>query len=151
MFKSLVVPGLAERRPSLIVGDIIHVQEHAISSDQWFGGYVHVTEDYSVALKFATSFNSIRGERYDVRFSLSRGPLRRMHQSLDTACPARLLFPKPSHRHITLPTNQTDALSLFNRNIEQNPHQSLAVRSILHLPRGSPPFIVFGPSVFSIC
>ncbi|KAG8917571.1 hypothetical protein FRC00_013438, partial [Tulasnella sp. 408] len=74
------VPGLAEKRPSVIVGDRIKVRNHKQRTEHWFRGFVHVVEQLQVGLKFAPSFNSFRGQKYDVRFELNRLTLRRMHQ-----------------------------------------------------------------------
>ncbi|KIJ63043.1 hypothetical protein HYDPIDRAFT_41313, partial [Hydnomerulius pinastri MD-312] len=61
----LEVPGLAEKRPSVLVGDRILVHKHGAPEGQWFEGYVHFV------------FN-----------------LERQHQALDTAfSPERILFP----------------------------------------------------------
>jgi hypothetical protein len=38
---SLAVPGLAEKRPSVIVGDRILVKHHGSSKPHWWEGFVH--------------------------------------------------------------------------------------------------------------
>jgi helicase MOV-10 len=109
-----------------------------------------VVEDIRVGLQLANSLHYFPGQRYSVRFSLSRLPLRRMHQALDTAFfPPRVLFPKPLHRLISMRPTESHILSVrpVNRTIMGNAPQLLAVTSIINLPQGSPPFIIFGPYV----
>ena len=145
----LPVPGLAEKRPSVIVGDRILVQiKGSKSSGRWFEGHVHRVRLNDVDLKFHSSFNSYRGQKYNVRFKLGRLPLRRMHQALGTAFTSdRVLFPSEAHTLSRVPPTRVEMgkIRVVNRLIETNPPQLLAVTSILHMPEGSVPFVVFGP------
>lgn len=147
---SLSVPGLAEKRPSVILGDKIRVRIHNRPEGRWYAGYVHKVESRHVHLKFHSSFVAVRKQKFDIRFTLGRSPMRRMHQALNVAWnPDKLLFPTEEHidevdlRRPT--TEEVTELKLFNRLLETNPMQKLAVASILCLPPGSLPFIVFGP------
>lgn len=145
---SLPVPGLAEKRPSVIVGDRILVQNvGSKKSGKWFEGYVHKVHATNVFLKFSPSFNSWPGQKYNVRFQVSRIPLRRMHQALMTAFnPESVLFPLERHLKTSVPEEELmEALRLVDRKIATNRPQLLAVAAIRELPRGSPPFIIFGP------
>lgn len=149
------VPGLAEKRPSVIVGDKIIVRpvgrvSNNTGDGKWFEGYVHKVEQTRVALVFHPSFRAIRNQRFDVSFRLSRLPLRRMHQALETSClEARLLFPSPSIVE-ALKMRKPSAvecrdLSPFDRKIADNAPQWLAVCAIARLRPGAVPFVVFGP------
>ncbi|KAG8853053.1 hypothetical protein FRB96_008431 [Tulasnella sp. 330] len=152
---TLEVPGLAEKRPSVIVGDKIIVRpvgrvSNNIGDGKWFEGYVHKVEKTRVALVFHPSFRAIRGQRFDVRFRLSRLPLRRMHQALETNClEPRLLFPNPSiveTLRMRRPTvMETRVIQPFDKKIAENAPQWLAVCSIANLRPGAVPFVVFGP------
>ena len=84
---------------------------------------------------------------YRVRFKLNRHPLRRQHQALDTVfAPERLLFPAATHVLNGRARPRPGAgLVLYNKSIETNLPQLQAVTSIVNLPTGSPPFVVFGP------
>ena len=147
---SLTVPGLAEKRPSVIVGDKVLVKNHGSQSTSWFCGYVHKVEQLRVGLKFSTRFNSLSGQKYDVRFCLGRLPLRRMHQALDSPfSPPRLLFPCSAHIIKNRPPGMQElgVLNVIDRKIGGNLMQKLAVSSIRDLEPGSPPFVVFGPYV----
>ncbi|KDQ10484.1 hypothetical protein BOTBODRAFT_58037 [Botryobasidium botryosum FD-172 SS1] len=144
----LQVPGLAEKRPSVIVGDKILAQRYACPNDKWYRGHVHVTRQAEVGLSFDRSFHSIKGEKFDVQYELNRTTLRRMHQALDTAFhPDRILFPTAAHVRGSRPPSemQLGALTLVNRLIQTNPPQRQAVTAIMHQKPGSVPFVVFGP------
>ncbi|KAG9024583.1 hypothetical protein FRB95_011337 [Tulasnella sp. JGI-2019a] len=151
----LEVPGLAEKRPSVIVGDKIIVRpvgrvSNNAGDGRWFEGYVHRVEQLQVALVFNPSFHAIRNQRFDVRFRLSRLPLRRMHQALETSClEPRLLFPSPpivDALRMRRPTaTETSRLAPFDRLVAQNAPQWLAVSAIANLKPGAVPFVVFGP------
>ncbi|KAL4247242.1 DNA2/NAM7 helicase family protein [Abortiporus biennis] len=144
----LEVPGLAEKRPSVLVGDSILVQPVGSPSGRWFEGHVHVVRQKEVGLKFHASFNV--AARYRIRFRLNRYPLRRQHQALDIALHSdRILFPSSNHvRYPVAPVanlNTHITASIHNRLIASNPAQLQAVTSIVKLPPGSLPFVIFGP------
>ncbi|RPD55542.1 P-loop containing nucleoside triphosphate hydrolase protein [Lentinus tigrinus ALCF2SS1-7] len=142
---SLHVHGLAEKRPSVTIGDTILVQTPG--TGQTFKGLVHEIQDERVLVHFHTSFNAT-GMRYNVRFQLNRTTLRRQHQALVAKIPSpqRLLFPVPGFEGLDRPLTAAEStLELFNSRIGTNPEQLQAVNSILHLKTGSAPFVVFGP------
>ncbi|CAA7269336.1 unnamed protein product [Cyclocybe aegerita] len=144
----LTVPGLAEKRPSVLVGDRIFVQEQGATDGRWFEGHVHVLRQAEVGLRFHGSFGRYsEGRHFHVRFKLNRIPVRRQHQAMDTAfTEERVLFPLNGHFSSAHVPNPCDAsLNLYNKLIGGNPPQLQAVVSIVSSPRGSPPFVVFGP------
>ncbi|KIM34474.1 hypothetical protein M408DRAFT_325870 [Serendipita vermifera MAFF 305830] len=143
----LIVPGLAEKRPSLIVGDQILVQHHRSARSNWWRGYVHEVQLDRVGLRFHVNFKPLKGQKFDVRFELNRLTLRRMHQGLDVGGQSpRILFPQDAHVQNHKPLDSTiRSLNPFNRYIGQNDPQMIAVAAIRDLPPGSPPFVVFGP------
>jgi helicase MOV-10 len=146
----LKVPGLAEKRPSIILGDRILVKPYGV--DKWYEGYVHVVEQQEVGLRFNRAFNFYAGQKYHVRFKLNRLSLRRMHQAMDTVFNvSRIFFPTPAdargkNLRAATPAEQRE-LVLVNRKIGENPPQLRAVAAIVRLPPGSPPFVIFGPWV----
>lgn len=96
-FLSLEVPGLSEKRPSLMVGDKVVVQ----SSSQLgvdYEGFIHKVCAMEVLLKFHQKFHSsYSGEECSVHFVLSRGPIRRCHVAVDLALKhlgEHVLFPR---------------------------------------------------------
>lgn len=145
-FASLPVPGLAEKRPSVLIGDEILVQSAgAVESGKWFSGFVHTIERDEVGLRFGRGFQvSNPDQRFYVRFKYNRIVSRREHRAIEAARPVpRLQFPLSSH--VKPQRALQGAIVTFNPDIETNPAQKRAVSSILRLPPGSPPFIVFGP------
>jgi helicase MOV-10 len=101
-----------------------------------------------VLLRFHNSFKAFKGQLFEVSFNLSRSSLRRMHQALLIAWkPERILFPSEEHIAGAYPptADEIDGLRLYNRYMEGNPAQKLAVASILSQPPGSVPFVIFGP------
>ncbi|KAJ8688713.1 hypothetical protein PTI98_013472 [Pleurotus ostreatus] len=140
----LEVPGLAEKRPSVLVGDIILVQACGAPRGHWFSGGVHFVRKLEVGLRFNPAFHWHKDQLYNVRFKYNRYPLRRQHQAMESAfSPERLLFPASSHLLI----DQVPVLSLRIENplIGENAPQKQAVMSIVKQPPGSAPFVIFGP------
>ncbi|KAH9948060.1 P-loop containing nucleoside triphosphate hydrolase protein [Amylocystis lapponica] len=145
---NLAVPGLAEKCPSVLVGDRVELQASAFDSDKCYEGWVHIVQLNTVGLAFDTSFKPTAGQRFNVRFKLNRMPLRRQHQALSVASPSlpRLLFPTPGHAGLTTtPTAANVPLTLCNEFLATNAQQLQAVRSICRMKPGAAPFIVFGP------
>ncbi|KAH9948068.1 P-loop containing nucleoside triphosphate hydrolase protein [Amylocystis lapponica] len=145
---NLVVPGLAEKRPSVLVGDRVEIQSSAFDSDKSYEGWVHIVELNTVRLGFHASFNPTAGQHFNVRFKLNRVPLQRQHEALSAAPPSlpRLLFPTPAHAGLDRPATAADLpVTLYNQLLSSNLQQTQAVRSICQMRPGAAPFIVFGP------
>lgn len=144
----LIVPGLAEKRPSVVVGDCIEVQPSGSQQGRCFEGWVHVARLNDVGLGFHPSFKPTNGQRFNVRFKLNRIPLRRQHQALGALAksPGRFLFPTDAEIGLkAIPTVSDLSLVPFNPLIADNAEQLQAIRCILRLQKGAAPFIVFGP------
>ncbi|KAJ3573071.1 hypothetical protein NP233_g2668 [Leucocoprinus birnbaumii] len=149
---TLEVKGLAEGRPSVLVGDFILVSRTGEGEDgterNWYEGRVHKVFLDRVSLRFGDKFNVYRGTRFDVQFVFNRISYRRMYHILKNSFdPKRLLFPGPEHLNgMSLPTvSQREKLVICNRQLEGDDEQLGAIAAILHMPPGSVPFIVFGP------
>jgi helicase MOV-10 len=145
-FSSLPVPGLMENRPSVLIGDEILVQPAgAAEGGKWFSGFVHTIERDEVGLRFGGGFQGFNlNERFYVRFKYNRTVSRRQHHAIKATPPVpRLQFPLLTDVKPKM-TLQGDIVT-YNQDIETNPAQKRAVSSIVRLPPGSPPFIVFGP------
>lgn len=74
----------------------------------------------------------------------------RQHHALDTKNQQdRILFPTTANSSAISRREGANKrkLSYHNSNIVNNEQQQLAIRSIVRLPPGSPPFILFGPYV----
>lgn len=137
--------GLAENRPSVLVGDFILVKHSGESNDQrWFKGCVHTVMADQVSLRFNDSFSTYKGTKFDVRFVLNRLPFRRMHQAITIKVDSsRYLFPELER--VRAINAQPEPLTPFNRLVGENHEQSMAVAAIVNQPPGSVPFVIFGP------
>ncbi|KIO21003.1 hypothetical protein M407DRAFT_29389 [Tulasnella calospora MUT 4182] len=141
------VPGLAEKRPSVIVGDLIKIKLHG-ESKVAHGGYVHCLRGLGVLLSLHKDFPYFQGLTYDVEFTLNRLPFRRQHDAVrrpDTTM-RRFLFPE--WRDVTAVRPRTPYkvhFSPINRFISGNEPQEMAISRILSMAPGSAPFIIHGP------
>ncbi|KZV62176.1 P-loop containing nucleoside triphosphate hydrolase protein [Peniophora sp. CONT] len=144
----LRVPGLAEKRPSVIRDDRINVRPVG-SKGKWFEGRVHEVHESKVGMRFSTKFAPPSAtQRFDVRFKFNRIPVRRQHQALEQTryrsdrvlFPAQTHWPKAPKRLI-----RREEVTLYNANIAGNGPQLDAVMAVLNLPEGAPPFVLFGP------
>lgn len=149
---SLQVKGLAENRPSVLVGDYILVS-HSDSGDDgtsrnWYEGRVHNVLLDRVSLRFGDEFSIYKGNKFDVKFVLNQLPYRRMHQALSNSFkPARLLFPGPEHlrgaKRVT--RAQINMIVPINRVLRDDDEQMETIAAILNQKPGSVPFVLFGP------
>ncbi|KAM9758598.1 putative helicase mov-10-B.1 [Menidia menidia] len=145
---TLKVPGVAENRPSVLRGDCLRVTK---SEDKSFPltvytGYVHKVELDRVKLGFSKKLLEafISNMKFDVEFTINRLTLKLQHRAVELAVQHELeevLFPSGSLTpHVSLPK-----LSMFNRQLEDNPEQCEAVCRIVAGSSKPAPFIVFGP------
>ncbi|KAG9002612.1 hypothetical protein FRB94_003760 [Tulasnella sp. JGI-2019a] len=145
---SLQVPGLAEKRPSILQDDAVHVCSQR-QPDKWFEGRVLLLKQREVGLVFHGSFHCNAGDKFDARFTVNRIPMRRMHEALDVPFfPNRVLF--PTLRHVIgrrTPPNDHELTQIETRNplIATNRPQLEAVAAILEMKPAGPPFVIYGP------
>ncbi|KAF7291981.1 RNA helicase [Mycena indigotica] len=135
----LQVKGLEEGRPSVVIGDFIRVKHTGSEDGPWYEGRVHQVHQNHVSLRFGDEFSTYRGNKFDVRFTLNRLPLRRMHQALtNKSNPQRLLFPDaraPSLNRRSS-TAEMDQILPVNRLVAEDKEQLETVAAILHRPKG---------------
>ena len=102
-YLSLEVPGLAEKRPSLAIGDTAIAKLSNDPRAQSYEGCIHEVKSKSVLLMFSTNFHEgYFGELYDVEFKFSRGQFKKMHQAIDEVVKhfgKQVLFPKEVKTH----------------------------------------------------
>ncbi|XP_030543378.1 probable RNA helicase SDE3 [Rhodamnia argentea] len=144
-YLTLEVPGLAERRPSLVHGDYIFVK---LASDEEsynnpYQGFIHRVEADEIYLKFAKDVHMRHRDEslYNVQFSYCRINMRRLYQAIDAAkdLDEALLFPSDLQRKRLI---STTPLVPFNHLL--NEEQIRSVEMILGC-KGGPPFVVYGP------
>ncbi|KAI4317867.1 hypothetical protein L6164_025698 [Bauhinia variegata] len=141
---SMVVPGLAERRPSLVHGDFIIARlasERAQNATN-FQGFVHRVEADEIFLKFDPQFHLHHSDAnlYNVHFTYNRINMRRLYQAAEAAekLGREFLFPsESSRRHI-----KTTPLVPVSGNL--NEEQICSVKMILGC-KGAPPYVIHGP------
>ncbi|KAF9486245.1 RNA helicase [Pholiota conissans] len=148
----LLVEGLAEGRPSVLVGDFVLVSHtesaETLNKRTWYEGRVHKVYENHVSLHFNDGFSTYRGTKFDVRFVLNRLPYRRMHQAVTNKNDqSRILFPEPKHIQGVqrVPLEKIVGLVPFYRPIGEDEEQTETVAAIVDQKPGSVPFVVFGP------
>jgi hypothetical protein len=99
----LRVPGLAEKRPSVLTGDVVKVRL-ADQPGRVFKGYAHRIDLDSVHLKFHQSLHEryIANQKVNVEFTINRTPARIFHQGIEFMGEAggisrKVIFPDPCH------------------------------------------------------
>ncbi|XP_063597696.1 putative helicase mov-10-B.1 [Penaeus indicus] len=140
----LKVPGLAEKRPSVLRGDNVYITDD--SEARGYVGCVHQVNEKSIYIALSSEFmhDFIDGKKVDVAFSFSRHCLKLCHRALDLAEEFKMMhfiFPKPSR----ILVNPAQDILLFNRKLEENNEQLEAVRNIISGASKPAPYIVFGP------
>ncbi|KAI9138033.1 P-loop containing nucleoside triphosphate hydrolase protein [Paraphysoderma sedebokerense] len=172
---ALEVPGLAEKRPSILYGDKVKVKGKG--SNTVYHGYAASIELTNVILQFSHEFDYMfmEGMKFDVEFTFSRAPLRRMHDGCQSFSYAKLIsynlhkfskanlltsedlkdyflsdlirhFESYDPNYVKRKVDETRReLKFYNKQIEKNFEQQQAVANI-KLGLFKPlPFIVFGP------
>ncbi|XP_078678948.1 putative helicase MOV-10 [Branchiostoma floridae x Branchiostoma belcheri] len=149
----LKVPGLAENRPSVLRGDFLFARERGPDGvgNLEFKGYVHHIERDCVSLGFNYRLldKFIDGMKFDVRFTFNRLPQRLQHRAVQLAEEHSLgdvLFPSlqtAGSKGILHPP--TEQLKLYDRAIEDNAEQYLAIRHIVAGSSRPAPYLLFGP------
>lgn len=145
-YLSLDVPGLAEGRPSLLLGDRVIVSYHDKGTDSpTYEGYVHEIHADKILLKFNESFhNEYRNDDLDVEFYFNRTSVRREHQSIDHALQMfDIVFPTTVVSKSPLVNLKGGKIEPFNKLL--NERQTMAVSRIVTGCGRPVPYILFGP------
>ncbi|XP_076259187.1 putative helicase mov-10-B.1 [Rhynchophorus ferrugineus] len=148
----LVVPGLAEKRPSIIRGDKVEVKVHGQRIS--YAGNVEKIDDQSILISYLNDaiLDAIWNKPeldMDVRFHLGRVNLERMHLAVENVIYTgyvKNLF--PDIRLSKVPVKKRYRIGehdLFNRNIYNNPEQLNAVEDIVNNTSRGAPYLVYGP------
>ncbi|KAL1516145.1 hypothetical protein ABEB36_000065 [Hypothenemus hampei] len=145
------VPGLAEKRPSVIKGDVIEVRMPG-DHTSYQGIVVRVTEKSVLLGHFNKMLYEILNVYPDlgfqVRFIQNRLQYERMHRAVDIIVNngyVNYLFPNdnlvPRHIHETITLTESD---LRNKNVFRNREQYMAISKIIN-SSDNLPYIVWGP------
>ncbi|XP_069701618.1 probable RNA helicase armi [Periplaneta americana] len=130
-FLSLEVPGLAEKRPSLLLGDrVIASSPNEGDAGIQFEGYIHKIFGKEIWIKFNSNFHSsYSGSEYDVSFHSSRTPLRRCHAAVNMALThlgPQMLFPAT----IKVKTPQLNLEEEMSEDILTYSHKNAVIQGI---------------------
>lgn len=155
-FLRLPVPDVAEKRPSLLVGDKVEATDASCTDDYRpiYQGLIQKIENDAILVKFPKQlFETHHGKVFSVEFSFSRSPLRQQHHALEEICSPRglgyeVLFPKPGKLPLKDPrlcvTLEDDQhLELYHKNL--NKYQRQAVVNVLRGECRPLPYIIYGP------
>nr|XP_026489735.1 putative helicase mov-10-B.1 [Vanessa tameamea] len=142
----LEVPGLAEKRPSLLRGDRVFIRP-ATAQNVIFESVIKNIDDCHIHLSnidqsFALVYSA--DATYDVRFLMSRVPAERMHEAVSALFSSKQesrAFPRAAPR---APPPRALA-KFYNPLIAGNAEQKSAVEHIVAGTSGLAPYIVFGP------
>ncbi|KAK6929934.1 DNA2/NAM7 helicase, helicase domain, partial [Dillenia turbinata] len=147
LFLTLEVPGLAERRPSLVYGDYVFA---SLASEYLDGrgqppyqGFIHRVEADEVYLKFSREFHMAHRDTnlYNVSFTYNRVIMRRFYHAVEAAekLEPRLLFPsETSGKRVIKPMPMVPISCMLNE------EQLFSIKMILCC-RGAPPYMIHGP------
>ncbi|CAG9565265.1 unnamed protein product [Danaus chrysippus] len=140
------VPGLAEKRPSLLRGDYVYLRSQN-NPESVFETTIKDIEDCSIQLaNVDESFWEFYGEDvpFNVRFIMSRVPVERAHEAVSRVFERKQdcrVFPEAPARKKPV----TTITKFYNELIYKNEEQKSAVEHIVSGTCGLAPYIVFGP------
>ncbi|CAI9108746.1 OLC1v1008426C1 [Oldenlandia corymbosa var. corymbosa] len=143
-FLSLEVPGLAEKRPSLLHGDCVFAKlsSDGATKNTIYQGFIHHVEAEEVSLKFSDDFHAKHcpGNQYDIQFTYNRVGVRRLYQAIEAASglQTEILFPDFCKERIIHPTPMVPMSCMLNE------EQLGAIQMILGCKGGSP-YVIHGP------
>lgn len=142
----LEVPGLAEKRPSLLRGDRVFIRKVGEEEIAYEGSIFEIEDNYIEISGVDKVFESIyKAEMlFDVRFILGRRNLERMHLAvakLPSSTHLTKVFPEPNKKIPKL----IEIDRFYNASIKENPEQATAVQHIISGTSGRAPYMVFGP------
>ena len=159
---TLSVPGLAEKRPSVLRGDLVDVT----LQDVLYQGRVVQIQQLDVYLEFDSRFSRKFDpliDRVHVRFKFSRTTFRTSHHACQTMAESvlnsSLLMPTEDHiDYLQIQKNKKNGpadvgkiavLSWANRSL--NIEQKEAVQQIINPTLNPLPYIIFGPPGTGMC
>ncbi|CRL04786.1 CLUMA_CG017842, isoform A [Clunio marinus] len=157
----LEIEGVAEKRPSISIGDFIHVSDAFDKKKETiYEGHIHKVEQNAILVKFHRDFHQTHNRKdYNVQFFFSRTSYKRQHHALNVAISEigqgyDFLFPKMKSAN-KLPQVDAEISTkgkiLINGkqhdwfNEKLNKYQKNAVINILRGVCRPLPYIIYGP------
>ncbi|KAJ8901785.1 hypothetical protein NDN08_003991 [Rhodosorus marinus] len=140
---SLEVPGLAEKRPSVLRGDIVLIS----TNERTFEGLVTQVQLTTISLRFPRSFNYVPGTPVHVRFKLRRTRIRQMHQGIHLLSREHVtglvqsIFPS----EIGPPNGSKKQANAVVTCRHLNQEQRACVENIVYPEVTGFPYVIFGP------
>ncbi|KAJ8713908.1 hypothetical protein PYW08_007528 [Mythimna loreyi] len=143
---SLVVPGLAEKRPSLMIGDLLYIKPSNQNQVMFEAVVKETNENVALIGGLDTKFSKYYtlGAQFDVRFFMSRIPLERMHNAVN-------IVKVQGHEPRIFPEENKNVkpiekiINFFNPQVEANVEQRCAVEHIVSGTSGKAPYLLHGP------
>lgn len=160
-YLSLTIENLSERRPSLVLGDVVRVVNpwsESESDQRSFDGCIHKVLFNRVLIKFNPAFQQkYNGEDYRLEFYFSRFSYRKQHCAVERVVRhlgEKFLFPSNiqlrSKPQLDVELNEDSDMVLKQTKLEWynkslNSVQKMAVYNILRGEVENMPYIIFGP------
>eukprot|EP01117_Protostelium_nocturnum_P012538 TRINITY_DN4618_c0_g3_i4.p1 TRINITY_DN4618_c0_g3~~TRINITY_DN4618_c0_g3_i4.p1 ORF type:complete len:945 (+),score=254.96 TRINITY_DN4618_c0_g3_i4:86-2920(+) len=143
----LSVPGLAEKRPSVLVKDSVYAWIPG-SKDVEYEGVVQRTYRDKVALVFCEGFKDLifpdRSIKFNIRFGFSRIPKRIMHRAL-LHSDIDIIWPEKRNLPSNNPKWKTkNDIDWHDRELSRNEEQCQAILSVVNKTNENIPFLLFG-------
>lgn len=162
-FLRLQVKDVAEKRPSIIIGDTVEVTDPYRNdlNQPVYKGHIQKVENDAVLIRFHDDFHQIHhGKDYTINFNFSRTPLRNRHHALETVLASsglgfQNLFPDLNavgSRFMQIPVRlgagklkgcSDREHEWFDKKL--NVYQKEAVVNILQGSARPMPYIIYGP------
>ncbi|XP_026734612.1 putative helicase mov-10-B.2 [Trichoplusia ni] len=143
---ALEVPGLGEKRPSLMIGDMLHVKPHAHNDFMFEAVVKDINDNVALVGGLSSEFTKHYGPTvlFDIRFFMSRIPLERMHHAVHNVRMVNQesrIFPKENKNMCAV----QPISNFFNVLVEGNLEQRCAVERIVSGSPGAAPYLLHGP------
>ncbi|XP_067932389.1 putative helicase mov-10-B.1 isoform X2 [Watersipora subatra] len=147
------IPGLLEKRPSVLRGDRIFAKPLVDNPQYKYEGEVLYIAQENAVFRFPTRFEDDIREilpttKFKIEFRQRRTHMKVMHRAIDMLTKSdrfeECLFPKCNSGNRRT-TREEINLEFFNDKVRQNAQQKCAVEHIVRGTSGNAPYIIYGP------
>lgn len=162
IYLRLKVEGVAEKRPSITIGDSIRAMERTQGDQQpVYEGCIHKVEQNAILVKFHPDFHQKHNNKdYKIDFVFSRTAFKRQQNALERVCSQvglsfDFIFPRLKNfikncqidvklgANGKMEVNDQEEYEFFNKDL--NIYQKEAVTNILRGDSRPLPYIIYGP------